>query len=87
VTDLPPTEGLIIDPHSERFRHGKDDAFRDWWEQKEYSPKGADSEYVQGYAFGWEMASDPLHEDSHDPQLAPELCPSAHVQHRWAPGR
>jgi hypothetical protein len=35
VTDLPPTEGLLVDPHSERLQHGKDDTFRDWWVEKE----------------------------------------------------
>ena len=72
MKDIPPTEGLSVDPNSERFRHGKDDAFSDWWDEKEYSPRATDQEYTQGYAFGWEMASDPLHEDSYDPQLPPD---------------
>ena len=73
MTDLPPTQGLLVDPHSEWFRKGKDDAFTDWWDEREYSPKDGGSEYSQGYAFGWEMASDPLHEDGYDPQLTPSV--------------
>ena len=75
MTELPPTEGLVVDPDSERFRHGKDDGFRDWWEVRHYWPRTTDKEYLQGYAFGWEMASDPLHEDSYDPHSPPELKP------------
>jgi hypothetical protein len=71
VTHLPPTEGLTVDQHNERFRHGRCDGFTDWWEEKEYSPKATDKEYAQGYAVGWEMASDPLHEDGYDPQVRP----------------
>ena len=78
VIEKSPPEGQWVDPHSERFRHGKDDAFVDWWDEKEYSPRATDTEYTQGYAFGWEMASDPLHEDSDDPQLPPELRPRKH---------
>jgi hypothetical protein len=68
-----PTAGLVVDTHNVRFQHGKDDAFKAWWRDQAYHPNALDKEYVQGYAFGWEMASDPLHEDGHDPHLDPML--------------
>jgi hypothetical protein len=69
----PAARGVHADPHDARFRHGKDDAFRDWWEARKYSPKASDFAYLRGYDFGWEMASDPLHEDGRDPQMSLEL--------------
>ena len=41
--------------------------------RREYNPRATDEEYAEGYAFGWEMASDPLHEDGYDPQLDPAI--------------
>ena len=73
MTDLPPTQGLLVDPHHPRFLLGKDNAFADWWDVGEYNPRATDEEYTEGYAFGWEMASDPLHEDGYDPQLDPAI--------------
>lgn len=55
----------------ERFQRGKLDGFTDWWTGAEFKLAASDGEYLRGYAFGWEMASDPLHEDGHDPHLAP----------------
>jgi hypothetical protein len=78
VTDLPPTDGLTVDPRSERFRIGRRDGFTDWWEIRHYWPKATDNEYSQGYAVGWEMASDPLHEDDYDPHLPPQRKPAGH---------
>jgi hypothetical protein len=69
VIHLPPTHGLTVDPSDERFKTGKRDGFTDWWELGHYWPKAEDKEYAQGYSFGWEMASDPLHEDGYDPQF------------------
>ena len=69
MAHLPHSDGLLVDPHDERFQVGKDDAFQDWWAEREYSPRATDEEYARGYAFGWELASDPLHEDGYDPQL------------------
>lgn len=76
MADLSSIEGLSVDPTGERFQAGKRDGFTDWWEVRHYWPKHADKAYAQGYAFGWEMASDPLHEDGYDPHLAPTLKPS-----------
>lgn len=78
MTYLPPTQGLTVDPNSERFRAGEKDGFTDWWEVRHYWPRATDKEYTQGYAFGWEMASDPLHEDNYDPHLSPKRKVSKH---------
>ncbi len=56
-----------------KFQRGKDDAFQAWWQHGEYAPRSEDTLYLDGYDVGWELASDPLHEDSHDPQLDPDL--------------
>ena len=73
MTDLPNTNGLLVDPHHARFLRGKDDAFVDWFDEREYKPRARDEEYAEGYAFGWEMASDPLHEDGYDPHIDPAI--------------
>ena len=73
MAEYPATHGLDVDIHDKRFQRGKDDAFKAWWAEQTYHPETTDKVYLQGYDFGWEMASDPLHEDSYDPQLDSRL--------------
>ena len=64
---------LPPDVKEPEFRRGREDGFDAWWHHGDYAPKSQDLDYLRGYAFGWEMASDPLHEDSFDPHLDPRL--------------
>ena len=69
LDEVNPTEGRIAQRVSSPEGQGRYDGFHDGFQGHPKNPHSQDPGYLKGYEVGYEHATDPLHEDSYDPQL------------------